>query len=100
MNKYTIEVSITALCSSCGDELTGYVTESRNTGDPLSRDNPHERKDRRVFIAPCQKCFVHRPKAAALLGALKEVLPLVRHTSEEGWEIMKRARQAVESATE
>jgi hypothetical protein len=100
MNKYTIEVSVTALCSSCGEELSGWVTESRPTSSPLERDHPHERKDRRAFIAPCQKCFVHKPKAAAVLDALKEVLPLVRHTSEEGWEIMKRARLAVENASE
>lgn len=99
MSKYSIEVSVTALCSSCGEELSGYVTESRLLDNPLDRDRPHERTDRRVFIAPCEKCFVHRPKATALLEALKEVLPLVRHTSEEGWEIMKSARQAVENAT-
>jgi hypothetical protein len=56
---YEITFSITALCSCCGKELPSdsYLTESKPTGHPLTRDNPYERKDRRVFITPCMDCF-------------------------------------------
>jgi hypothetical protein len=42
------------------------------------------------------KLLKHAPE---LLEALKDVLPLVRHTDDAGWEKMKRARLAVENAT-
>lgn len=58
--KYEIEVSVTLLCSSCGGELSNLLTESRFTHDPFNLDNPYERKDRRVLVSPCEKCFVHR----------------------------------------
>lgn len=62
---YAISFSITALCPCCGKELpsSAYLTESKPTGHPLDRDNPYERKDRRVFITPCADCFEHKPKA-------------------------------------
>lgn len=69
---YKIEFSITALCSSCGKELpsSSYLTASESKGHPLHRDNPYERKDRRVFIAPCGDCFVHKSELdAAMLRA-------------------------------
>lgn len=37
--------------------------------------------------------------APELLEALLEVLPLVKHTDDAGWEKMKRARLACEKAT-
>jgi hypothetical protein len=60
MSAYKIEVSITPLCSSCGEELCVGLTESKTIHHPFERDNPYERKDRRVFITPCEKCFVYR----------------------------------------
>lgn len=64
MTGYEINVSITALCPCCGKELpsSSYLTESKATGHPLDRDNPYERKDRRVFITPCQDCFEPKKK--------------------------------------
>lgn len=59
--KYDIEVSITPLCTCCGGELQILCTESRTPTGPFDRDNPFERKDRRVFVAACEKCFIHRP---------------------------------------
>ena len=63
MSGYEITCSITALCPCCGKELpsNSYLTESKTTGHPLDRDNPYERKDRRVLITPCMDCFA--PKA-------------------------------------
>jgi hypothetical protein len=55
--KYTIEVSITPLCASCGEELKVVVTQSRTPTGPLDRDNPYERTHRRVFISACDKCY-------------------------------------------
>ena len=62
MNGYEITLSITALCPCCGKELpsNSYLTESKATGHPLERDNPYERKGRRVFITPCADCFEPR----------------------------------------
>jgi hypothetical protein len=59
MSGYEVTFSITALCPCCGKELPqgAYLTESKPTGHPLDRDNPYERKDRRVFITPCSDCF-------------------------------------------
>jgi hypothetical protein len=64
MSKYKIEVSITPLCPSCGDEMQVSVTQSKPSDYPLNRDNPYERTDRRVYVIPCEKCFVHRVTAA------------------------------------
>lgn len=68
---YEITVSITALCVCCGKELpeSAYLTESRASEGVFDRDNPHERKDRRVFIAPCADCFVPRGAIAELIAA-------------------------------
>jgi hypothetical protein len=70
MGGYQIEVSLTALCPSCGEALApgNYMTESRVTGDALQRDNPFERKDRRVFITPCKQRFVHRSEVKAAIS--------------------------------
>lgn len=61
---YEITFSITALCPCCGKALptSHYLTAGRPTGHPLDRDNPYERKDRRVFITPCQDCFECRER--------------------------------------
>ena len=56
-NKYIIEVSITPLCPSCGAECEVGLTEGKKPTHPIERDNPFERKDRRVFIQPCPKCY-------------------------------------------
>lgn len=29
-------------------------------GSVFERDNPFERKDRRVFVTPCSDCFTHK----------------------------------------
>ena len=55
--KYTIEVSITPLCTCCGDELPILCTQSKPGHDPLHRDDPYERTHRRVFVQACEKCF-------------------------------------------
>lgn len=62
MSGYEITLSITALCPCCGKELPSshYLTQSKPHGHPLDRDNPYERKDRRVFITPCADCFVDK----------------------------------------
>ena len=59
MSGYEITFSITAVCSCCGNDLpsSSYLTVSKPSGHPLDRDNPYERKDRRVFITPCGDCF-------------------------------------------
>ena len=59
MSGYSIAFTITALCPCCGKELpeNHYMTEYRSRPYPLDRDNPLERKDRRVFITPCADCF-------------------------------------------
>jgi hypothetical protein len=54
---YSIEVTITPLCSSCGKELEVGITQSRPTGHPFDRDNPYERTHRRVFITACRDCY-------------------------------------------
>lgn len=72
---YEISFSITAVCPCCGDDLppNSYMTVSNSTGHPLERDNPYERKDRRVFITPCAKCFIPKPQAIdAAMDAVKE----------------------------
>jgi hypothetical protein len=62
MSGYEITFSFTALCSSCGKELpsSSYMTESKPRQNGFKRDNPCERKDRRVFITPCADCFEWR----------------------------------------
>ncbi len=59
MAGYEVAVSITAVCPCCGDDLpsSAYLTVSRPSEGPFYRDNPYERKDRRVFITPCAKCY-------------------------------------------
>jgi hypothetical protein len=66
---YDISFSITALCPCCGNALPSshYLTESKTTGHPFERDNPYERKDRRVFITPCVDCF--EPKQTTKVAA-------------------------------
>lgn len=59
-SKYTIEVSITPLCSSCGKDLEIGMTQALPSHHPLERDNPYERTDRRVFVLACPDCFVHK----------------------------------------
>lgn len=64
---YEITFSIAALCPCCGKDLPShsYLTESKVTGHPLERDNPYARKDRRVFITPCEECFEPKKKETA-----------------------------------
>jgi hypothetical protein len=64
---YVIDFSITALCPCCGKALpsSAYMTESKPTIHPLERDNPFERKDRRVFIVPCEDCYEPKQKAGS-----------------------------------
>lgn len=64
MSGYEIMVSITAVCPGCGSDLpsSSYLTVSKTTEHPLDRDNPYERKDRRVFITPCTDCFEPKRK--------------------------------------
>lgn len=71
MSAYEIKVSITPLCPSCGKESHsgGFVAESRAPQGVFDRDNPTERTDQRVFIAPCNDCFVHRAAVADLIEA-------------------------------
>ena len=61
-SKYTVDVSFTPICTACGAELDCVLTESKVLpgGDPFERDNPYERKDRRVLVRACEKCFVFR----------------------------------------
>lgn len=67
MSGYEITFSITAVCPCCGDDLpsNAYLTVSKVGNSPLDRDNPYERKDRRVFISPCTKCFEPKRKDGA-----------------------------------
>lgn len=60
MNGYEIKFSITAVCPCCGKDLpdSSYMTASKPANGPLERDNPYERKDRRVYIVPCADCFM------------------------------------------
>lgn len=60
MGAYKLEVSFTPLCSACGKELEVGMTESKATNHPLERDNPYERKDRRVFVYACEDCFIFK----------------------------------------
>jgi hypothetical protein len=65
---YEITFSITAVCPCCGKDLppSSYLTVSKPSDGPFNRDNPYERKDRRVFITPCADCFEpKRPDPAA-----------------------------------
>lgn len=62
---YEITVSITAVCPCCGKDLpsSSYLTVSKPSNyGPLDRDNPYERKDRRVFIVPCPDCYEPKQK--------------------------------------
>ena len=54
---YSVEVTVTPLCSSCGGELEVGCTQSQSTGNPLERDNPYERTHRRVFVMACPDCY-------------------------------------------
>jgi hypothetical protein len=56
---YEISFTVTAVCPCCGNDLpaNSYMTASRGGGSPFDKDNPIERKDRRVFITPCADCF-------------------------------------------
>lgn len=58
--KYTIDVSITPLCPSCGAECEVGFTESKKPTHPIDRDNPYERTHRRVFIHPCPACYAFK----------------------------------------
>ena len=71
MPGYEITFSITAVCSRCGKDLpdSSYLTVSKPASGPLDRDNPYERKDRRVFITPCADCFEPKQKWDALPDA-------------------------------
>lgn len=61
---YEITFSITAVCPCCGNDLppNSYMTVGKPTNHLIDRDNPFERKDRRVFITPCQDCFEPKKK--------------------------------------
>src|ERR1044072_9124256 len=74
-----ITFSITALCPSCGEALPkhSYLTESKKTDVPFDRDNPYERKDRRVFITPCMQCFTPAHDVAGVVAALEAMLKRV-----------------------
>jgi hypothetical protein len=67
MAGYEITLSITAVCPCCGNDLpsSSYLTVSRPSSSFMDRDNPYERKDRRVFIAPCADCFEPKRKPDA-----------------------------------
>jgi hypothetical protein len=69
---YEVTVSFTALCPACGRELgpAHYLTADRPgpRADPFDRDDPYERKDRRVFVKPCE-CFTFKPTVDALVAA-------------------------------
>lgn len=69
MAGYEIAFSITAVCPCCGNDLpsSSYLTVSKPSPYLMERDNPYERKDRRVFITPCADCFEpkRKPDAAA-----------------------------------
>ena len=84
MSGYEINVSITALCPCCGQELpsNAYTTKSRPSEGASDRDNPLERTDRRVFITPCAICFVPLTAVAKLIEAADEVLYELRDKSE------------------
>lgn len=73
---YEVTVSITALCSCCGKALppNAYLTESKSSTSVFERDNPYERKDRRVFITPCETCFKPASVTNELLEHRKELL--------------------------
>jgi hypothetical protein len=64
---YEITFSITAVCPCCGKDLppSSYLTVSKPSDGPFNRDNPYERKDRRVFITPCADCFEWKGARAA-----------------------------------
>lgn len=53
--KYSVEVSFTPLCTSCGKELKvgGTYTESRDFKE-------FDMKDRKVFVCACEHCFVFK----------------------------------------
>ncbi len=75
MSKYTIEVSVTPCCTSCGEELGvgGTIPDNSRDRGPLRKDNPYERKDQRVFVYACQKCFVFARDEDALRAALAKI---------------------------
>jgi hypothetical protein len=64
---YEITFSITAVCPCCGKDLpsSSYLTVSKPSPYLMERDNPYERKDRRVFITPCADCFEPKRKPDA-----------------------------------
>lgn len=71
MSAYKIEVSFTPLCPSCGKECHpgSFMTESKPPHGIFDRDNPYERTDRRVFVAPCTDCFVFRGDVESVIEA-------------------------------
>jgi hypothetical protein len=75
MSAYKIEVSITPCCTSCGDELGSMTTipDVSRERNPFQKDNPFERKDRRVFVPACQKCFVFVRDIDALKAAVERI---------------------------
>nr|MBN5162401.1 hypothetical protein [Stenotrophomonas maltophilia] len=75
MSGYEIKVSITPLCPSCGKEsqLRGFIAESRAPNGVFDRDNPYERTSQRVFISPCNDCFVHRSEVEMLIDACESL---------------------------
>lgn len=81
MSGYDINVSIIAVCPSCGNDLpsNSYFTSSRGRDD-----NPYEKKDRRVFITPCADCFEPRQDVEKLLDALADILPMAERCSTGG----------------
>lgn len=68
--KHTIEVTITPLCTACGAELETGCLESKPSSGPFDRDWPGGRKDQRLFVYACEKCYVFKgdlPKPVAEL---------------------------------
>lgn len=67
MRGYEISFTLTAVCPCCGKDLppNSYLTVSWPSVSPLDRDNPYERKDRRVIITPCPDCFEPKRKEAS-----------------------------------
>lgn len=75
MSGYEIKVSITPLCPSCGKESQsrGFISESRAPNGVFDRDNPYERTSQRVFITPCNDCFIHRSEIEGLIDACESL---------------------------
>lgn len=56
--KYSMEISFTPLCTSCGGELEIGMTATAPGQNTFHNDMTFGMKDRRVFVAACSKCFV------------------------------------------